>query len=269
MPQDPAPPISAPDGWVFPYEILWPGYRNEKVTLAKLAENAEEYSIINSTISFFDPAAPSIEINEVEQLVEMLDIAYVRRADFVENVWLISCFYLAPIHAIILGHDRASVGDLLSDIAKSASELDDLLAKLPPKVDAALFYLRPADPNVLVADGPPFSQSNNELHDLALVAKRMADDIARGDGRPSELVRDTSIELLLNELHDAGAYDLRISDGNKSCGPHLAGLSGEFLTALLRHLAPDLTEEYWVPKIKPIRTKVNRAKSASGARRKT
>ena len=269
MSKDPASPISAPDGWVFPYEILWPGYGNEKVTLAMLAKNAEEYSIFNSTIGFFDPAAPSIEINEVEELVEMLDVAYVRRADFVENVWLISCFYLAPVQAIILGHDRASVGGLLSDIAKSANELDNLLERLPPKIDAALFYLRPADPKVLVPGGPPFSQSNNELHDLALVAKRMADDIARGDGRPSEHIRDTAIELLLAELHDAGVYDLRISDGNKNRGPHLAGRSGEFLTALLRHLAPDLADEYWVPKIKPIRTKVNRAMSATEARKTT
>jgi len=266
MSNDPAPPISAPDGWVFPYEVLWPGYGNEKVTLATLARNADEYRIINSTIGYFDSTAPSIEISHVEKLAEGLTVAEHKRSDFIKNIWLISCFYLSPIHAVILGHDRASVSGLLADIAKAASDLDSLLAKLPPRVDAALFYLRPANPSVLDPGGPPFSQSNNELHDLALAAKRMAQDIARSDGRPSELVRDTAIELLLNELHDAVAYDLRISDGNKSRGPHLAGRSGEFLTAFFRHLAPDLSDEYWVPKIKPIRTRVDRARAATKSR---
>lgn len=120
----------------------------------------------------------------------------------------------------ILGHDPAAVGGVLAGIAEATRELDSLLGNLSPKVDAALFYLRSADPNVFVPDGPTFSHRNSELHNLALISDRMANDIARGDGQPSEFARDPAIELELNERQDAGVYDLRISDGNKSRFPH-------------------------------------------------
>lgn len=269
MTKEPDPPISPPPGWVFPYEILWPGYGNEKVTLANLVSNADEYRIFNSTIGVFDPEAPSVTIEQVTKFAKPLEIAAGLQATFANNIWLISCFFLAPLHASILGHDRKAVGALLNKIADTAGTLDELLGQLPPKIDVALFFLRPAQSEALEPGGPQFSNVNTEMHDLSLVARGMADDIVAGDGRPTEIVRDTAMELLLEELHLAGVYDLRISDGSKIRGPHLAGRSGEFLATLLRHLAPDVSEEEWVPKIKPIRTSVSRKRKAAEARQKT
>ncbi len=209
---------SADFDWVFPYGVLWHGYGNEKITLWMLQQYAGEYETLNSTIGFFDSDAPTLSVEQVQTFAALLDITSERRAEFSHNVWLASCFYLAPVHAEILGHNRAAVGELLNKIAEAAKTLDELLGHLPPKVDAAMFFLRPMERDAILPDGPPFWKAKEEIHDLALVAGRMADQIAATGGRPSEIVRDTAIELLLTELHEARVYDLRISDGTKLAG---------------------------------------------------
>lgn len=256
------PETSADRTPIFPYEVPWPGYGNSKVTLADIAGNAEEYRNYNSIIGTFDPDAPTVTIEQIKKFASPLDMTEVCQNDFVTNVWLISCFYIAPVHWKSLEQDRRSVSGLLAEITEAAEKLNGLLGRLPPKIDAVMLFMRRVEPDALNPDGQLFSNTTYELHDLAIVAQKVADEIALKGGRPAQFVRDTAIELLLTELQKAGVYNLSISDGNKNQGPHLAGKSGEFLATLLQHLAPDQADESWIPKIKAVRAKVNRSSAA-------
>lgn len=253
---------SAEERVIFPYHVLWPGYGNQKVRLWELDANAQHYENRNYATAILHPEAPIINVADIERFAQELEMTDELRKEFNRNAWLISCFYLTPIQRSISGMDNASVQSLLTDIARKAEELDALLSRLPPEVEAALHFIRKVEPEAYKPEGESITTTHYELHDLAVVAKTMSEDIVAQDGRPSEHIRNSMIELLLVELHKADAYDLRISDGNKELGPHLAGKAGEFLARLLRHLAPDQPIEYWVPKIKPVRTKVNRQMQA-------
>lgn len=243
----------------FPYHILWPGYGKEIIRFGDLVSNTQEYEIINEYIGGLRSDSPSAHKKSFYQTVSEFELPEPANNIFVHNIWLISCFYLAPRQWKAMEHDEKAIHVLLAEIAMAASKLNDLMGKLPPKVAAAMILMRPAEPDALAENDTKFLDLYTELHDLALVSRRVSNELAPRGGRPAEFVRDTAMRLLLEQLRDFGINDLQVSMGTKSLEPHLKGKAGRFIVKLFKLLDPAFDEISMVPKIKSIRAKLNKA----------
>ena len=75
----------------FPYQVLWAGYGNAKVTLRELEENAEEYRILNEEVPAGWQGVPRVALADVENLLSRHQLSQ-RMA---KHLWLSCCFFIS------------------------------------------------------------------------------------------------------------------------------------------------------------------------------
>ncbi|WP_432201835.1 hypothetical protein ACRAQ7_06900 [Erythrobacter sp. W53] len=244
----------------FPYHAIWAGYGNAKVTLREIKEQRELYQSLENWAAGNIPDLPGIEIERVEEL--LLDHGIEESAAF--DFWLICSFYQRPKQLKALGFDPARSRDVLSQAANTAQRLRRTIGKLSPLLLAALHYKRAGVAGVSKHEGLPLHQLQEELNDFTLVAIDAARELGRPEGRPTSHHRDSMLRLFIELLEEHGLGDLTISSGTKdNPQPHLKGRAGRCLVDLVNLVEPTWSEEWLAPKVKPVRTKLRRAKSRS------
>lgn len=242
-------PNSADDAPSFPYQVLWAGYGNAQVTLRELETNAEDYSVLNETAARAKPGVPTVELEQVESVLQQCGLA----EDCAKQIWLVCCFYLAPVHAEAFGIDPKRSRMILTEAVKAAKDLERLFDRFPPKVVAAMFYKRPFVVEVEDPEGPDFWALQPELRDFIRVAGETADELRNVEGRPRNHHRNTMIRLFLEIMAKQGLDDLKVSDGTKKRPePHLGGQAGRLLMALVGLVEANWQEGWLAPKVKPI-----------------
>lgn len=262
----PKPPTSADERPIFPFDILWAGYGNAKVTLADLLEHEAEYRAFSDQTHLIEDDPPFV----TEDQVQTISIPRGLSEEQAHSLWLICCYYLAPKQAAAFGLDPRASRRLLLRAAHAASQLERALGSLAPKVLAALYYIRPTINDVLDPRGSPFHILENEAADFSRVARAVAVDLTRADGRPRHHERDTMIRLCLETFEDAGLLDLKISNGTKARpDPHLSGVAGKLLIDLFRLIEPGWREEWLAPKVKAVRAKMRKERAAGAKTRRS
>ena len=184
----------------FPYQVLWAGYGNAKVTLRELEENAEEYRILNEEVPAGWQGVPRVALADVEDLLSRHQLSQ-RMA---KHLWLSCCFYLSQKQAEASGIAPKASREMLLKAADAADKLADALANISPKVFAALYFKRPHVPDTIEPTGPNFGDLYSEVHDLALVADNAAAELVQEGGRPRNHHRDTMLRLIIEVLLDNG-----------------------------------------------------------------
>lgn len=246
----------------FPYQVLWAGYGNARITLRELKGHAEEYRILNETAAMAKPGASTVELSQVEGLMQEHGLV----KDCAEKFWLVCCFYLAPRQAEAFGIDPKQSREVLAKAVLAAEKLDLVLDELPPKIFAAMYYKRPHVPEVENPQGPHFWAIQPELRDFILVASETADELRNAEGRPRNHHRNSMIRLFLEVMAEHSLDDLKVSDGTKKKPQaHLSGQAGRLLRDLVNLVEPNWQEEWLAPKVKPVlhdfRKKQTRAKT--------
>ena len=184
----------------FPYQVLWAGYGNAKVTLRELEENAEEYRILNEEVPAGWQGVPRVALADVEDLLSRHQLSQ-RMA---KHLWLSCCFYLSQKQAEASGIAPKASREMLLKAADAADKLADALANISPKVFAALYFKRPHVPDTIEPTGPNFGDLYSEIHDFALVADNAAAELVQEGGRPRNHHRDTMLRLIIEVLLDNG-----------------------------------------------------------------
>lgn len=246
----------------FPYEVLWSGYGNAKVTLRELASNAGEYRALNELAALPHYSAPYVTEEAIAAVLSELGV----HDRFAEPAWLICAYYLAPRQAAKFNIDPKTSRKVLMQAAHAARLLERALDRLSPKVLAALFYIRPTIEGVRDPKGPPFHELHDEVADFAKVATEVAGDLRGAEGRPRYHERDSMIRLLIELCADAGLNDLKSSNGTKANPePHLKGKAGRLIVELIKLVEPSWEESWIAPRVKAVRAQM-RGAAKTGAK---
>lgn len=262
---DEEPQNSAEERPAFPYEVLWSGYGNAKVTLRELASNADEYRALNELAAIPDYSAPHVTEEAVATVLSELGVD----ERFAEPAWLICAYYLAPRQAAKFNIDPKTSRKVLMQTAHAARLLERALNRLSPKVLAALFYIRPTIEGVREPKGPPFHELQDEVADFAKVATEVAGDLRGAEGRPRHHERNSMIRLLIELGADAGLDDLKISNGTKANpDPHLKGKAGKLIVALIQLVEPGWGQSWIAPRVKAVRAQMRGAAKAGAKTRR-
>lgn len=256
--EDQEPPFSAEERPVFPFSILWPGYGNSTVTLCDLASLEQELSGLND-LAQLEPEIPFVARERIQAIADAFDLD----DNHAHELWLICAYYLAPKQWKAFGRGPKASRELLLRGMHAANQLDQVLDALPVKVIAALFHIRRTVPDLQDPSGPYLFELHREVSDFAKVARIVATDLARLEGRPRYHERDTMFRLLLEQVGKVGLLDLKISDGTISRpGPHLSGRAGTLILEIVELVEPWWTEQWIAPRLKSVRTKLRKARAA-------
>lgn len=258
---EPRSPNCAEERPVFPFDILWAGYGNAKVTLRDLAGREAEFRAFAEVAATLGGDVPYVTEDQVAQIALQRGLG----AEQAHACWLICCFYLAPKQASAFGLDPKASRRMLLRAAEAASQFERALGSLAPKVLAALYFIRPTISALRDPKGGPFHTLQEEVADFAAVARAVAGDLTAADGRPRNHERDTMLRLFLETLDDGGFSDLKISSGTKTCpDPHLYGTAGSLLVELVGLVEPGWRVEWLAPRVKSVRAKMRKKGAAGG-----
>lgn len=254
--------VSADERPIFPYDILWLGYGNAKVTIRELEHHADEYETFEELADHPSFDIPKIARDDVKKVVRPFGLSNANS----QSAWLICSYYVASKTSHLLELSPEASRKNLIIAANAARELADTLGRLPPSVMAGLYFIRPTIPDVLKPTGPDFDDLYIEASDFADVASEVAEDLRKRGGRPKNHVRDTLLRLLLELCDELGFSDLRISNGTKAQPEmHLTGKAGSFIINLVQLVEPSWAEAWVASKLKAVRLKLRRA-AAAGAK---
>jgi hypothetical protein len=229
---------------VFPYELLWEADEKEPVTFERLAGNHAIYQARFDLLMRLGSQSPFIDDTILARLTDRLGLGEPRTASLTRDLFLVSGWFLEPVHLVELRGHRAAVRATLNSIRSSSRKLHAQLGKLPRMVSAALNCVRSIEPDSLDPDEELNTLTlGRTLHDLALAADRMVEDTARHSGRRSELVRDVALCLAAEAMERVTGERIRTSRaGAAKTAPYFAGAAGVVVRDLFRILNPRLSE---------------------------
>lgn len=226
-----------------PYQDCWEEIGGNWVSLESLAVNVEEYERYEELAAYLGLELPCPGKEDFEALAANFELSPALANQLAQHAWRIAGFYLTPKRKKELRNGLGAHRDLLADIAKHSRELYRLTNRLTNRVHEVMGLVRSTQPGVIDRTGPTPKELAKILHDLPLIAERIAQGLAPQPGRPSEHLRDSTIRLAIQAAQAAGLDDLVISrELRVSSQPFLKGRSGQFLMGFLKLVGVDLNE---------------------------
>lgn len=230
----------------FPYEVIWEHLNPDWETFAF---DPQEWAMIEARFgvarALGAPEHLCVEARQIDDLLQPLEIADGARGLLARLLYWLAGVYLTREHRKFLRSDPAGLRDHLKSLTMAAKSLHEALSKLPPEGAALLSLVRPAFADALNTDrGFDFGMFGAEVHDLALVAQQIVEDIPRlGRGRSVDQMREQWVWQATTAVEHHTGVRIRAfqsnTDGRK---PRLEGTEGIVLRSYLRLVSRALNE---------------------------
>ena len=244
----------------FPYRAFWEEHGGDWVSFEYIEIHADHYRSFIEMSDLIGLKLPNPTPADFEELVTGLELSKPKASQLVEEIWIVSCWYLTPLRQKAMRYDLDTIKGALEKLVRVGREMSELSGEFSGGVSALIDLVRRDEPEAYDMIGPNIDDVGRASHDLSVVAERMLDDLRpRKGGRRAEYWRDNAIKLVIEIAQRAGLDDLKTSRGtNARPEPHLKGKVGDLLKGFFEVVAPNIHERTLVEPTERVRRQTKR-----------